>query len=89
MRLFEATGVGAFLLTDHKDNLDSLFELNREVVAWRSIDDCLGAIDHCLRDDQTRQAIARAGQAKTLAQHTYRHRAAEILRFVNAMRRQR
>ena len=89
MRLFEATGVGTFLLTDHKDNLETLFELNREVVAWRSIDDCLRAIDHHLRDDQTRKAIARAGQAKTLAQHTYRHRAAEILGFVDAMRAQR
>jgi len=88
MRLFEATGAGTFLLTDHKDNLDTLFELNREVVAWRSIDDCLRAIDHYLRDDRTRAAIARAGQAKTLAQHTYRHRSAEILGFVDAMRAQ-
>jgi spore maturation protein CgeB len=89
MRLFEATGVGTFLLTDHKDNLDTLFKLNREVVAWRSIDDCLRAIDHYLRDDRTREAIARAGQARTLTQHTYRHRASEILGFVEAMRAQR
>ena len=44
MRLFEATGVGAFLLTDFKDNLHELFEPDREVAVWRSIDDCLG--DH-------------------------------------------
>jgi spore maturation protein CgeB len=31
MRLFEATGVGAFLLTDFKDNLDTLFAPDREV----------------------------------------------------------
>ena len=35
-RLFEATGVGTFLLTDFKDNLQTLFEPDREVVAWRS-----------------------------------------------------
>jgi spore maturation protein CgeB len=89
MRLFEATGVGAFLLTDYKDNLETLFEPGREVVAWRSIDDCLGAIDRYLGDDESRAAIAHAGQAKTLVQHTYRHRAAEILGFVDAMRAQR
>ena len=33
-----------------------------------------------------RAAIARAGQARTMAQHTYRHRAAEILGFVENMR---
>jgi spore maturation protein CgeB len=89
MRLFEATGVGAFLLTDFKDNLDTLFTPDREVAVWRSIDDCLHAIDRYLVDESTRAEIARAGQARTLAQHTYRHRAAEILGFVDTLRARR
>lgn len=84
MRLFEATGVGAFLLTDFKDNLHTLFGPGREVAAWRSIDDCLQAIDHYLRDEGSRLEVARAGQARTLGQHTFRHRAIEILRFIDA-----
>jgi spore maturation protein CgeB len=88
MRLFEATGVGAFLLTDFKDNLDTLFAPDREVAVWRSVDQCLQRIGHYLRDDEGRAAIARAGQARTIAQHTYRHRAAEILGFVDGMRAQ-
>src|SRR5665213_1707090 len=86
MRLFEATGVGAFLLTDFKDNLDTLFALDREVAVWRSIEDCLDRIAQYLRDDAGRAEIARAGQARTVAQHTYRHRAAEILGFVDGIR---
>jgi spore maturation protein CgeB len=86
MRLFEATGVGAFLLTDFKDNLHTLFAPEREVAAWRSIDECLAAIDRYLADDGARTAIAEAGQGRTMAQHTYRHRAAEILSFVDAPR---
>jgi hypothetical protein len=86
MRLFEATGAGTLLLTDFKDNLDRLFAPDREVAAWRSIDDCLAAIDHHLGNDGSRMEIAHAGQARTLAQHTYRHRAAEILGFVDAIR---
>lgn len=82
MRLFEATGVGTFLLTDFKDNLDTLFSPDREVVAWRSIDDCLNAIGRFLVDDDGRAAIARAGQARTMAQHTYSHRAREILGLI-------
>lgn len=89
MRLFEATGAGAFLLTDFKDNLDTLFAPEREVAAWRSIDECLAAIDRYLADDMDRAEIARAGQARTMAQHTYRHRTAEILGFVDAIRAQR
>jgi spore maturation protein CgeB len=86
MRLFEATGVGAFLLTDFKDNLDTLFAPDREVAVWRSIDDCLKVIGRMIGDDDGRAAIARAGQARTMAQHTYRHRTAEILNFVEGMR---
>src|SRR5215472_1481986 len=86
MRLFEATGVGAFLLTDFKDNLHTLFAPEREVAAWRSVDDCLAAIDRHLADDDTRATIAQAGQARTMAQHTYRHRAAEILGFIDGVR---
>jgi spore maturation protein CgeB len=85
MRLFEATGVGAFLLTDFKDNLHTLFAPDREVAVWRSINDCLSAIDHHLADDKGRAGIAHAGQAKTMAQHTYRHRASEILSFVDGI----
>jgi hypothetical protein len=86
MRLFEATGVGAFLLTDFKDNLHTLFAPQREVAAWRSTDECLAAIDRYLADDGARTAIADAGQARTMTQHTYRHRAAEILSLVDSPR---
>jgi spore maturation protein CgeB len=89
MRLFEATGVGAFLLTDFKDNLNTLFAPDREVAVWRSTDDCLKRIEQYLRDDAGRAEIARAGQARTMAQHTYRHRTAEILGFIDGMRAQR
>jgi hypothetical protein len=89
MRLFEATGVGAFLLTDFKENLDTLFAPDREVATWRSIDDCLIAIGRYIGDDNGRAAVARAGHARTMAQHTYRHRTSEILGFVEQLRARR
>jgi len=89
MRLFEATGVGTFLLTDFKDNLHTLFAPDREVGVWRTTDDCIKAIDRAVGDGDGRAAIARAGQARTVAQHTYRHRTTEILGFVDTMRAQR
>jgi len=79
MRLFEATGVGCFLLTDFKDNLDTLFAPGAEVAAWRSIGDCLSLVEQYLADENARDTIARAGQARTLSQHTYRQRTSEIL----------
>jgi hypothetical protein len=81
-RLFEATGVGTFLLTDFKDNLHTLFELDREVAAWRSIDECISMIDRYLDDETARAAIAKAGQARTLSTHTFGRRVDQILQLV-------
>ena len=85
MRLFEATGAGVYLLTDHKDNLSSLFAPDQEVAVWRSIDDCLTTIGRALNDDNGRAGIASAGHARTMAQHTYRHRTQQILAFVEEL----
>ncbi|ETR71762.1 MAG: hypothetical protein OMM_07900, partial [Candidatus Magnetoglobus multicellularis str. Araruama] len=41
MRLFEATGCGALLITDYKDNLNELFEVGKEVVTYRSPEECV------------------------------------------------
>lgn len=83
MRLFEATGVGSFLLTDFKDNLHTLFEPESEVAVWRSVEDCLSRIERYLGDDRQRAMIADRGQARTLERHTYRHRVEQILRMLD------
>ncbi|WGR97416.1 glycosyltransferase [Bradyrhizobium sp. ISRA443] len=86
MRLFEATGVGTFLLTDFKDNLHTLFEPDREVAVWRTVEDCLKTVERYLDDAGGRTAIAKAGHAKTLGEHTYRHRTREILGYVETLK---
>ena len=85
MRLFEATGIGTFLLTDYKENLHTLFEEAREIATWRSVEDCVAAIDRYLRDNSARSQIARAGQQRTMASHTYRLRTAELLALFEAI----
>ncbi len=83
MRLFEATGVGSFLLTDNQQNLPTLFEPGEEVVAYDTADDCLKQIERYLASGNEREAIARRGQNRTFAQHTYRHRVKQILDLVS------
>ena len=85
MRLYEATGVGTFLLTDHQANLETLFEPGRHVGAYNSVEDCLKQIEIYLSDDKLREQIARAGQAHTLATHTYLHRAKQFLGFIEGL----
>jgi hypothetical protein len=78
MRLFEATGVGACLLTDWKANLPDLFEPDAEVVAYRDASECVEKVKYLLSHEAERQRIAAAGQRRTLREHTFASRAAQI-----------
>jgi hypothetical protein len=82
MRLYEATGVGSFLLTDFKDNLHQLFKPGKEVIAYRSPEECVELICYYLKNEEERQTIARTGQERTLREHTYHHRMQEFVEIV-------
>jgi spore maturation protein CgeB len=84
MRLYEATGVGALLLTDAKQNLDELFEVGREVVAYRDEDELVEAVEHYLAHEDERAAIAAAGQQRTLRDHNFRVRMEELVRILSS-----
>ena len=79
MRLYEATGVGSLLITDMKDNLGELFEIGKEVIAYSSKEEAAELINYYLAHPDEADAIARAGQARTLSEHTYRHRMEELM----------
>lgn len=79
MRLYEATGVGSLLITDRKDNLGELFEIGKEVVAYDSPEEAAELIRYYTAHPEEARAIAQAGQARTLREHTYQHRMVELL----------
>lgn len=82
MRLYEATGCGAMMITDYKDNLNDLFEIGREVVAYRSPEECAALINYYIAHPEEAERIARAGQERTLRDHSYTKRmrhTAEVL----------
>ena len=79
IRLFESTGVGSLLVTDWKPNLHEIFEPGKEVIAYRSHQECVEMIEYYLSHEHERQSIARAGQERTLTEHTYYHRMQELI----------
>lgn len=79
MRLYEATGVGTLLITEEAVNLGELFEPGKEVVTYSTPDDCIEKIKYYLGHEQERATIARAGQQRTLRDHTYFQRMQELV----------
>jgi hypothetical protein len=73
MRMYEATGCGALLLTEAKSNLRELFDAH-EVVGYNSPNEAVERIRYFLENPYQLGIMAQAGQQRTLQDHTYRER---------------
>lgn len=74
VRLFEATGIGTCLITDWKENMSDLFDLENEVVTYKSVDECIEKVKWLLNNPTEAKKIALAGQKRTLRDHTIENR---------------
>lgn len=82
IRLFEATGAGACLVTDWKDNIGDLFEPDREIVVFRKPEEAVEKIKYLLNNESERAQIALRGQQRTLNEHNYSLRFKELIQLI-------
>jgi spore maturation protein CgeB len=78
IRLFEATGVGTCLVTDWKKNMPELFDIDKEVVVYKSIEECVEKVKWLLNNKAECKKIAEAGQKKTREKYAFK---SSVLRF--------
>jgi spore maturation protein CgeB len=79
LRLYEATGMGACLLTERRQNLPELFEPGREVIAYDSDEECVDLCRYYMNHSGEADAIAAAGQRRCLADHTVERHAERLV----------
>jgi len=79
-RVFDVPACGAFLLTDHQESVEGLFEVGKEVVTYKDRGEIADLVRFYLRNDAARESIAGKGRERVLAEHTYRHRIETITR---------
>ncbi len=79
MRLWEATGMGACLITDYKENLHEIFIPDEEVVVYRTAEECAEKIRYLGRHPDRAAEIGARGQQRTLSQYTMKRRIESIL----------
>lgn len=70
VRMYEVTGVGSLLITDHKKNIKDFFEPDYEIITYKSKEECLEKMQWLQQHPKETAAIAKAGQQRTLQQHT-------------------
>ncbi|OGS22899.1 MAG: hypothetical protein A2252_07420 [Elusimicrobia bacterium RIFOXYA2_FULL_39_19] len=81
-RVYEVTGCRGFLLTDKPYGIEEQFEINKEIVCYESTEELKEKIDYYLENSWKRENIAKAGQLRTYKDHTFEHRAKQIIDFV-------
>ena len=79
LRLYEATGMGALLVTEAAPNLRDLFDVDREVVTYRNPADAAAVVRHYVEHPDEASVIAAAGQSRTLHDHNWRNRMSRLV----------
>lgn len=73
-RDFECPGAGGCYLTTYDWELAELFEVGKEILCYRNIDDFVEIYAHYLRRPERCREIALAGQARAVREHTWEQR---------------
>ncbi len=82
LRLYEATGMGAMLLTDRGSNLSDLFDAEREVATYSDPAECAEKIEYYVAHPGEAARVAAAGQARTLRDHTWLNRMERLVEMI-------
>ena len=77
-RVFQIAASGAFVITDWREDAVNLFEPEREVVYFKTLEELPGLIDRFTNIPEERAKIAEAGRRRFLNEHTVAHRMKEL-----------
>ena len=78
-RVFDVPAAGAFVLTDWREQMDQLFEPDKEVVFYQSPDEVPELVRFYLKNQAAREKIVQAARKRILSHHTYGIRLKEII----------
>ncbi len=79
MRLFEAAGVGVCQVADDLPGVRRWFTPDETILTFKDVDDLCATVERALSDAALRERIGMAAQQHVYANHTYAHRAQQII----------
>lgn len=82
-RFFEVTGVGGFLLSYKVENLNKYFNIGKEIVCYKNIDDLIKKIKFFLKNEVKRENITKLGCIRTKNEYTYKKIFIDLFRKID------
>ncbi len=88
MRVFEVLASGSMLLADEAEGsgLTELFEDRKQIVVYRNEKELMELAEYYLKHDEEREGIASEGMKKVFNEHTYRHRAENMIKTLSTFK---
>ncbi len=84
-RLFELAAMGCAIVTNPLAGLHEWFEPGREITVVNNADEAVRTYARLTADPEERRALGRAARERILRQHTYDHRARQVLDFLQSL----
>ena len=81
-RPFELASMGACIVANPYEGFSEWFEPGEEVIVVHSADEAVDRYRYLLANERERLAIGRAARERVLKQHTFRHRAGELIQIM-------
>jgi spore maturation protein CgeB len=85
-RNFEISACGSICFTDYADDLGNYYEIGKETVCFDNNQDLINKIKYYLKNEDEREAIAKAGYERTLREHTFEHRFNEMFKTMGLLK---
>jgi spore maturation protein CgeB len=82
MRPFELAMMGACMLCNPVQGIEEWFEPGKELIEVSSTEEAVDRIQYLLAHDEEGQAIGAAARTRALREHTYPHRARQLVEIV-------
>jgi len=83
-RPFELSSMGACVVSNPYHGLETWFEPDKEIIILADESEAVDRYRWLLTHDSERRAIGRAARARVLKEHTFRHRAAQLVTIVQS-----
>jgi spore maturation protein CgeB len=84
-RTFDIPACKAFEVVDYKKNVEKHFEIDKEIVTFRNINELKSKIDFYLKNDDLRRIISENGRQRVIAEHTWVHRIKDVIMALNEL----
>ncbi len=80
-RVFDVPACRRFIITDYRKQIEDLFEIDKEVVCYKSIDEIPDLVEKYLKDKKEREKIIENAYKRVMNEHKYTDRVMEIIKI--------